>query len=939
MTTSSDFQKTERDLGFLMAAFHEVLTELGEADLANRLPWRSLWMAATDARTHSNDSDGGRVDDELDTATDAPRPGAAAERYVQAYSIAFQLLHQAEENAIAQRRRTLEADGALDTESGSWDHNFARLAAAGWSADAIAEALPGVHVEPVLTAHPTEAKRASVFHHHRQLYRLLVERENQMWTPAEQARIRDEVKACLERLWRTGEIYLEKPSITTEVQNVLHYLRDVFPDVLPWAERRMRTAWETAGFDPMLLEDPARRPKLTFGNWVGGDRDGHPLVTAEVTDDTLKVLRAGALGLLRERLTALAAGLSLSERWQVAPDAVRRRIADLETALGAKGREAVARNPHEPWRQYVNLMITALPSEDDSPRPGQYSRATELNADLDGLRSALEAVGARRLGNIDVAAVQMLVRAFGFHLAALDIRQNSNFHDRALAQLLTAAGINADDFADWDEGRRVALLADELRSPRPFLRPGVEAGAEASAVLACYRVLAGHLERFGSNGLGALIVSMTRGVSDLLAVYVLAREAGLLIYQPDGPACQLPVVPLFETIDDLTRSPDIMDTFLRHPVTQASLAWQQSERATDTPVQQVMVGYSDSNKDGGLLASQWGLYRAQSALTETGHRNGVRVRFFHGRGGTISRGAGPTHRFINGLPAQALAGDLRLTEQGETISQKYANRVTAAHNLELLLAGTVGATLGRRGAPSEPTSLEGVMDDLATASREAYQTLLQSEGFLTFFSQATPIDAVEASRIGSRPARRTGRRTLADLRAIPWVFSWSQSRFYLSGWYGLGTALAGLRERSPDTFDALAIAKLEHRWPPVHYMLSNAATAVATADPEIMALYADLVEDGAVRDRLMEMILREYHRTHEMLAAVYGGPLAQTRPQIQHALDFRIHALAPLHRQQVMLLRDWRARRTQDGDTGAEAMMPQLLLTVNAIAAGLGATG
>ena len=456
-------------------------------------------------------------------------------------------------------------------------------------------------------------------------------------------------------------------------------------------------------------------------------------------------------------------------------------------------------------------------------------------------------------------------------------------------------------------------------------------------MLACYRVLAAHLDHFGSDGLGALIVSMTRNVSDLLGVYVLAREAGLLIYQPDGPACRLPVVPLFETIDDLERSASIMDVFLRHPITRASLAWQQSERGGTDPVQQVMVGYSDSNKDGGLLASQWGLYRAQAALTATGRQNGVRIRFFHGRGGTISRGAGPTHRFINGLPPDALAGDLRLTEQGETISQKYANRVTAAHNLELLLAGTVGATLSGRSAPPEPHPLEGVMDDLAAESRVAYQALLQSDGFLTFFSQATPIDAVEASRIGSRPARRTGRRTLADLRAIPWVFSWSQSRFYLSGWYGLGTALAGLRERSPEIFDALSIAKLEQRWPPVHYFLSNAATAIATADPDIMTLYAGLVEEAAIRDRLMEMIMTEYSRTHDMLSAVYGGPLAQTRPQIHRVLGFRVHALAPLHRQQVALLREWRDRRNHG--TEADTVLPQLLLTVNAIAAGLGATG
>lgn len=926
MTTSDEFYKVEQDLGFLMSAFHEALAELGEVDVAADLPWRSLWQSSA----RSDASDG---------AADGSWADELAERHVQAYSIAFQLLHQAEENALAQGRRTLEAEGKLTETSGSWEHNFARLRSAGWSAEDIASALPGIRVEPVLTAHPTEAKRASVFVHHRQLYLLLVERENQMWTPSEQAAIRDDVKACLERLWRTGEIYLDKPSIAAEVQNVHHYLRHVFPDVLPWVERRLAAAWQTAGFAPALLDDPAKRPRLTFGNWVGGDRDGHPFVTSEVTRDTLQTLRIGALGLLRERLEALAAGLSLSERRQTAPDSLRARIAELATALGPEGDAAIGRNPREPWRQYVNLMIASLPPNDLPAHPGSYAKAAELNADLDRLRAALTAVGAQRLADSDVIGVQALVRTFGFRLAALDIRQNSAFHDRALAQLLVAAGIDAADFPDWDEERRTALLDAELRSPRPFLRPGVDAGAEATAVLTCYRVVAGHIENCGTDGLGALIVSMTRSLSDLLAVYVLAREAGLLVYGPDGPACRLPVVPLFETIDDLARSPDILNAFLGHPVTRASLALQQSEGGFDRPVQQVMVGYSDSNKDGGLLASLWGLYRAQTALTATGRDHGVRIRFFHGRGGTISRGAGPTHRFINGLPANALEGDLRLTEQGETISQKYANRVTAAHNLELLLAGTVGATLGRRTESSEANPMAAVMDDLAAASRETYQALLQSDGFMAFFSQATPIDAIEASRIGSRPARRTGRRTLADLRAIPWVFGWSQSRFYLSGWYGLGSALSALRERAPQTFDALAIAKRDRRWPPLHYILSNAATAVATADPSIMALYADLVEDAAARDRLMTMILDEHRRTHDMLAAVYGGHLAETRPRIQRVLGFRGQALKPLHRRQVLLLREWRDRRSQGREAEAEALLPQLLLTVNAIAAGLGATG
>jgi len=933
MLAAEAFAKVERDLGFLIAAFRELLTELEEPGVAQALPWRRL----DDGADGPGDPEAAGIVPSADEALIWPE--ARAERRSQAYSIAFQLLNQAEENAVAQQRRTDEAAGRLGGEAGSWENSFRMLADHGYTDADIAAALPEIRVEPVFTAHPTEAKRASVLHHHRALYRLLVERENQMWTPGEQAAIRDAIKAALERLWRTGEVYLEKPSVAAELQNVVHYFRTVMPGALPWVERRLYSAWAAAGFDPALLNDPARRPRLSFGTWVGGDRDGHPLVTAEVTRETLHALRGEAIGLLGERLSGLGARLSLSERRQPAPQALLDRIAARAAVLGAPGAAAVARNPREPWRQLINLMLAALPPADGgAPPPGAYARAEELAADLEVLREALVAVHGHRIADEDVDPVARLVRTFGFHLASLDVRQNSAFHDRAVAQLLTSAGIDGTEFASWSETQRLDLLTRELGSPRPFVHPDIDPGGEATAVLSCYRVLAEHLNTHGRAGTGALIVSMTRSVSDLLVVYLLAREAGLLRFEEGQAICALPVVPLFETIDDLARSPDILDRFLTHPVTRASLARRAQEEG-GPPVQQVMIGYSDSNKDGGIVASLWGLYRAQAALARIGAAHGVRIRFFHGRGGTISRGAGPTHRFIQALPPGAPAGDLRLTEQGETISQKYANRITAAYNLELLLAGTLGTTLSHRAQPDAPHPLEPAMDRLAEDSRRVYQGLLAREGFLTFFAQATPIDAIEQSRIGSRPARRTGRRTLADLRAIPWVFSWNQSRVYLSGWYGLGTALERLRADDPETFDRLAAAKRDGSWAPLDYIMSNAATTVASVDTALMAEYAALVEDSAVRGRFLADILDEFHRTSAMLEALLGRPLSEARPRIHRAIVLRQEALAPLHRHQIALLRRWRHLRAAGDDAGAEALIPQLLLTVNAIAAGLGATG
>jgi phosphoenolpyruvate carboxylase len=449
-------------------------------------------------------------------------------------------------------------------------------------------------------------------------------------------------------------------------------------------------------------------------------------------------------------------------------------------------------------------------------------------------------------------------------------------------------------------------------------------------------VLVEHIARHGSEGLGALIISMTRSLSDLLVVYLLAREVGLLTDTPGGLACLRPVVPLFETIDDLHRSPDILRAFLNHPLTRRSLALQ-PHGADGALVQQVMIGYSDSNKDGGIFASLWGLYRAQEKLVGVGQECGVRVRFFHGRGGTISRGAGPTHRFVKSMPRGAIGGDLRLTEQGETIAQKYANRIQAAYHLELLLAGTTRATLMDQYVVEPAHPLEPTMDWLAEQSRQVYTTLIGSEGFIYFFRQATPIDVIEQSRIGSRPSRRTGQQTLADLRAIPWVFSWGQARCYLSGWYGVGSALEALHTNDPETFDMARQHLLT--WAPLHYILSNAATSIAAVDLEVMQAYAALVEDDTIRERFMSLILSEYERTRQMLESLYGGPLAERRPNMHSLMQVRRDGLRALHAQQLELLQQWRDLRQAGSNAEADALLPHLLLTVNALATGLGSTG
>ena len=915
--TQAQLGKPYIDLEFLLDCLREVLVENGESELAQAIPW------INDLRN-------------LDPAT-------FSDKHVQLFSISFQLLNMVEENGAVQTRRQKENQQSLAAVNGLWGASLRHLRDLGVPAMEIAAQLAHTRIEPVLTAHPTEAKRTTVLEHHRELYLLLVKRENQMFTEFEQQETRNEIKLVLDRLWRTGEIFVEKPEITSELRNVLHYLTNVFPEVIPILDYRLRAAWQEAGLDPAVLEDVDKMPRLTFGNWVGGDRDGHPFVTPEVTAETLRTLRLNALVIVRRSLLRLVRRLSFSFRYEACSPAFQARIDTLRAELGEAGDAAYLRNKGEIFRQFVSLMIHKLPVDvkrehatELQEMPYSYFRAEDLLADLRLLHQALEAYGARAIAVYDVGEAIRIVQTFGFHLARLDVRQNSSFHDRAISQLMNAAGLDGSSFATWGEGQRQAFINAELRSIRPFVHPRMALADEAAAVLDCYRVLAQHIDRYGEQGLGALIVSMTRQVSDLLAVYLLAREAGLIQLIEGEYVCLLPVVPLLETIDDMQRGPDILRAFLSHPFTQRSLAHQQARHGYAQPVQQVMIGYSDSNKDGGALASQWNLYRTQAELAKVGAEFGVSIRFFHGKGGSISRGAGPAHYFLRSLPPGAVGGDIRITEQGETISQKYANKMNATYNLELMAAGTAAVTLAAQYEPPRDPEIEEIMAYLADNSRQHYRRLVEHPHFIAFFSQATPIDAIESSRIGSRPARRTGKRSLGDLRAIPWVFSWNQSRFNLTSWYGIGSTLERFMLDKPEQFARFKQFILTD--PLLRYVFTNVDTSLAATDETIMQAYAGLVAEDAVREEMLGLIMGELEKTRKLLALLFRRPLKERRVNHHFSNYLRSEALNVLHAHQVALLKAWRAEKAAN-DPAAEETLLHLLLTINGIASALRNTG
>ncbi|RFC49289.1 MAG: phosphoenolpyruvate carboxylase [Verrucomicrobia bacterium] len=904
------FQILEEDLRFLMNAFATVLQRLGEPGLAAALPW-----VGGDESRQPNRSLG------------------------QAYSIAFQLLNIVEERAASQTRRLREKLHGPASEKGLWAHNLRRLGAAGLGEAEILAVLREVCVEPVVTAHPTEAKRETVRELHREIYSLMNRHENPAYTPRELNRIESQLQTQLENLWRTGEIQVTRPTIEAELQNALYYLREVFPEALARAHAHLREAWIAAGYNPASLD--SLPPLLRFGSWIGGDRDGHPFVTADVTRHALLAMRNNALRVQRRGLESLAHHLPLSSLFQATPARLAALTESLASSLQEEPHSDVAyilqRNREEPWRAAVFLMRAKVVLAIEKPSsPAAYVQPTELLGHLDTLSETLVEVGADAIVDEQIIPLRRTLSAFGFHSAALDVRQNSAFHERALDQLLRAAGLlPSGSFADWSPGEKRALLDRELLSPRPFLAPGMSAGGDADTVIACHQVLAEHRKRFGSAGLGSLIVSMTRSVEDLLVVYLLAREAGLMEWGPEGLVCPVPVVPLFETMADLEAGPEIVDAFLAHPITKRSLL---ACAGDNQPGFQVMVGYSDSNKDCGIVASQCALHRGQTELAATIEKHGARPIFFHGRGGTVGRGAGPTHWFMEALPHGSLHGAMRMTEQGETIAQKYAHIGSAVYNAELLMASATAATASHRKTRSqEQPDLGGLLEQLANTSRDAYRALLHSPDFIHFYRQATPIDALENARIGSRPARRTGQASLDDLRAIPWVFSWTQSRFYLPGWYGAGSALRALKENGSNGFNALGAALPSS--PFLRYVLTNIESSLVSANTDLMGAYAGLVQNEAVRHRFLEIILAEFEETRILIEELFQGPFAERRPRLAYTLEIREAPLRVLHHQQVALLRDWRQLQASGQNEAAEALIPDLLISINAIASGLRTTG
>lgn len=846
------------------------------------------------------------------------------EKIIQSFGIYFQLMNLIEENGAIQFNRQFEKKYGIEAIRGSWGETLKLWNEQGISQDKMIETIASVELCPVLTAHPTEAKRVTILELHRELYLLLVQNENSTYSQTEKNSIRDKIISLFERWWRTGEIYLEKPDLRDERANVVHYLSTIFPLILEASDLKLKYSWLAMGFDPQKLKNIEHFPKYTFGSWVGGDRDGHPFVTPQITKDTLVIHRKEALNIIYNHVLKLGAQLSLSSKHNITPEALTAAIANYAKLFGEKGSKAVNRNPYEPWRQFVNLIQIKLKNTISGTYSDSklfYRSSVELQEDLKFIRELLIEIKADKIAESLLFPLERIVQCFGFHLAKLDIRQNSEYYEKAITQILQKSTFESTDFENWDEATRLTFLNKAIASPELLTNITISYGDEADKVLDYFRVLRDHNILYGSEGIGSLIVSMTRSLTDLLMVYFFMKETQLL-------GTNLLVVPLFETIEDLDNGASILDKFLKHPMTV-----KRNNLVNET--QEVMVGYSDSNKDGGVIASKWNLYKAEKALSEVGIKNKVNVFFFHGRGGTISRGGGKYHRFIEGKPSGSVNGKMKLTIQGESISQQFGNLLTGTYNLEMLVSGVALHTLPPTKIKEQDYPIK-TLEWLSEKSMQHYKNLISDKDFMQFYSEATPVDILEQSKIGSRPARRTGKRELKDLRAIPWVFSWNLSRFTLTGWYGVGAALKKLKEYDKEAFEGLKASIAS--WPFLKYLFIQTETNLLIANTEIMKMYAELVSDEKIKNKFLELILTDYEESKLNIEYLLGESVAVRRTGQLNTLNIREKELRVLHKLQIDSIKKWRKLK-KENDPESDKMLLKLLHIINSLSGGLGSTG
>ncbi|MGE2834466.1 phosphoenolpyruvate carboxylase [Mycobacterium sp. SMC-4] len=835
----------------------------------------------------------------------------------------FALLANVAEDIHRERRRAVHEAAGEPPPNSTLAATYAKLDAAALDADTVADALRGALVSPVITAHPTETRRRTVFDTQHRITELMRLRLHGHHTTEDGRDIEHELRRHILTLWQTALVRLSRLKISDEIETGLRYYPAAFFDVIPAVNAAVRDELQRRWPDAALLDEPILRP----GSWIGGDRDGNPNVTAEVVRLATGSAAYTAFDHYFGELTALEQELSMSKRL-VQPSAALLELAE------ACDEAARADEPYRRALRVVHARLTATAREILDRQPEHeldlglqpYPTPGEVLADLDIVDASLRSHGSAVLADDRLARLRESVRVFGFHLCGLDMRQNSDVHEEVVAELLAWAGVHT-DYASLSEPERIDLLAAELATRRPLTGPGAELSELARKELDIVTAAARAVHVYGPAAVPNYIISMCESVSDMLEAALLLKEAGLLDASSEHPYAPVGIVPLFETIDDLQRGASILEAALDLPLYRAVVAARGDS-------QEVMLGYSDSNKDGGYLAANWALYRAELDLVESASKTGIRLRLFHGRGGTVGRGGGPSYDAILAQPPGAVQGSLRLTEQGEVIAAKYAEPRMAHRNLETLLAATLEATLlDIEGLGGLATSAYQVLDDLAARAQRAYAELVhETPGFVDYFKASTPVSEIGALNIGSRPTSRKPTTSISDLRAIPWVLAWSQCRVMLPGWYGTGTAFEQYIDEEDGRLEVLQ--DLYRRWPFFATVLSNMAQVLAKSDLGLAARYAELVEDEELRRRVFDKIVDEHARTIRMHKLITGhDDLLADNPALARSVFNRFPYLEPLNHLQVELLRRYRS-----GDDD-ELVQRGILLTMSGLATALRNSG
>jgi phosphoenolpyruvate carboxylase len=849
-------------------------------------------------------------------------PRGDALQIIRAFGFFSHLANIAEDQHHIRRTRA-HAFAPSGRREGTMARALAEARDAGVSADRLRAFFAGAMVVPVLTAHPTEVRRKSMIDREMEIAALLDERDRRVLTPAETAANETALRRAVLHLWQTNLLRRSRLRVIDEVANGLAYYDYTFFTELPrfYADLEAELA---AAEVPVNGSLPSF---LRMGSWIGGDRDGNPFVDEAVLREALRLQSGKVLRHYFGELRRLGAELSLDSRLvEVTPSL---------SELAARSPDRSPARRSEPYRRavtgiYARLAATAralghpeLPAAQTGVAPA-YATSDELLADLAIMTRSLVANRSELLATGRLRDLSRAVDVFGFHLAALDLRQNSDVHERVIAELFEAAEPGT-GYAALDEDRRVGLLRAELARPRPLASAFLSYSDETAGELGVVRATAEAHRRYGAASVPHYVISKATSVSDILEVAVLLKEAGLM--HPRDGRLDLDIVPLFETIEDLRNAGAVMEAVL-------SLAEYDRLLGSRKRIHEVMLGYSDSNKDGGFLTSGWELYKAEIALIEVFARHGIALRLFHGRGGSVGRGGGPSYQAVLAQPPGAVQGAIRVTEQGEVIASKYSNRELGRRNLETLAAATLEATLLRPEAGALRPQFLDAMEELSAEAYRAYRALVyETEGFVRFFRESTVVGEIANLNIGSRPASRKASDRIEDLRAIPWVFSWAQCRLMLPGWYGFGSAVASWLGRHPS--DGLERLQAMYReWPFFQMLLSNMDMVLTKSDIAIASRYAELVADAALRERIFSRLRSEWQGSIEALLAITGqNQLLEGNPLLARSIRNRFPYLDPLNHMQIELLKRYRR-----GDAD-EDVVTGIHLTINGIAAGLRNSG